>query len=67
MCASLDGINATSIGLTLSAAFTFIVPMVQQVDYLGIITVLSTLCLTQFTKIPTFFIFLGGLILGLIM
>jgi chromate transporter len=64
--ASLDGINATSIGLTLSAAFTFIVPMVQRVDYLGFITVLATLCLTQFTKIPTFFIFLGGLILGLL-
>ena len=64
--ASLDGINATSIGLTLSAAFTFIVPMVQRVDYLGIITVLITLCFTQFTKIPTFFIFLSGLVLGLI-
>jgi chromate transporter len=64
--ASLDGINAASIGLTLAAAFTFIVPMVQRVDYLGIITVLVTLCLTQFTKIPTFFIFLGGLVLGLI-
>jgi len=64
--ASLDGINATSIGLTLSAAFTFIVPMVQRIDYLGIITVLITLGLTQFAKIPTFFIFLGGLILGLI-
>jgi chromate transporter len=64
--ASLDGINATSIGLTLSAAFTFIVPMVQRVDYLGITTVLTTLALIQFTKIPTFFIFLGGLILGLL-
>lgn len=64
--ASLDGINATSIGLTLSAAFTFIVPMVQRVDYLGIFTVLITLSLIQFTKIPTFFIFLGGLILGLL-
>lgn len=64
--ASLDGINATSIGLTLSAAFTFLVPMVQRVDYLGIITVLITLGLNHFTKIPTFFIFLGGLILGLL-
>jgi chromate transporter len=64
--ASLDGINATSIGLTLSAAFTFIVPMVQKVDVVGIITVLVTLAIVQFTKIPTFFIFLGGLILGLL-
>jgi chromate transporter len=64
--ASLDGINATSIGLTLSAAFTFIVPMVQKVDVVGIFTVLVTLAIVQFTKIPTFFIFLGGLILGLI-
>jgi chromate transporter len=64
--ASLDGINATSIGLTLSAAFTFIVPMVQKVDSVGIITVLVTLAIVQFTKIPAFFIFLGGLILGLL-
>jgi chromate transporter len=64
--ASLDGINATSIGLTLSAAFTFLVPMVQKVDVVGIFTVLVTLAIVQFTKIPTFFIFLGGLILGLI-
>ncbi len=64
--ASLDGINAASIGLTLSAAFIFLVPMIQRVDYLGLITVLTTLFLTQFTKIPTFLIFLGGLILGLI-
>jgi chromate transporter len=64
--ASLDGINATSIGLTLSAAFTFIVPMVQKVDVVGIFTVLVTLSIVQFTKIPTFFIFLGGLILGLL-
>jgi chromate transporter len=63
--ASLDGINATSIGLTLSAAFTFLVPMVQRVDILGIFTVGLTLVLIHFTKIPTFFIFLGGLILGL--
>jgi chromate transporter len=64
--ASLDGINATSIGLTLSAAFTFLVPMVHKVDVVGIFTVLITLIIIQFTKIPTFFIFLGGLILGLI-
>ncbi|MES2517539.1 MAG: chromate transporter [Bacteroidota bacterium] len=63
--ASLDGINATSIGLTLSAAFTFLVPMVQRIDILGIFTVGLTLVLIHFTKIPTFFIFLGGLILGL--
>jgi chromate transporter len=64
--ASLEGINATSIGLTLSAAFTFLVPMIQRVDYLGLITVCVTLLLTQFTKIPTFYIFLGGLVLGLL-
>ena len=64
--ASLEGINAASIGLTLSAAFTFLVPMVQRVDYLGLITVCVTLLITQFTKIPTFFIFIGGLILGLL-
>lgn len=62
--ASLEGINAASIGLTLSAAFTFLVPMIQRVDYLGLLTVCITLFLTQFTKIPTFFIFIGGLILG---
>ena len=64
--ASLDGINATSIGLTLAAACTFLVPMVQRVDILGMITVMITFALIHLTKIPTFFIFLGGLILGLI-
>jgi chromate transporter len=64
--ASLEGINATSIGLTLSAAFTFLVPMVQLVDYVGLVTVFITLLLIQFTKIPSFFIFIGGLILGLL-
>lgn len=64
--ASLDGINATSIGLTLAAACTFLVPMVQRVDILGFITVMITFALIHLTKIPTFFIFLGGLILGLI-
>jgi chromate transporter len=64
--ASLEGINAASIGLTLSAAFTFLVPMVQRVDYIGLLTVFITLALIQFTKIPSFFIFIGGLILGLL-
>jgi chromate transporter len=64
--ASLEGINTTSIGLTLAAAVTFLVPMVKQVDIIGIATVLVTLVLIQFTKIPSFFIFLGGLALGFV-
>ncbi|MEA5260588.1 chromate efflux transporter [Arcicella aquatica] len=64
--ASLDGINAASIGLTLAAAITFIVPMVKQVDVVGLVTVIGTLLILQFTKVPSFLIFLGGLILGFI-
>lgn len=62
--ASLDGINAASIGLTLSAAFTFLVPMIHRSDLVGILTVIFTFIIVQYTKVPTFFIFLGGLILG---
>jgi chromate transporter len=64
--ASLEGINATSTGLTLAAAFTFLVPMVYHTDWVSLLVVVTVFCLVQFTKISPFFIFLGGLILGFI-
>ncbi len=65
--ASLEGINAASVGLTLSAAITFLMPIVTKADYTGMLTIAITLLVVRYTKIPTFFIFLGGLLLGLIL
>lgn len=65
--ASLEGINAASVGLTLSAAVTFLMPIVSKGDYVGMLTIAITLLVVRYTKIPTFFIFLGGLLLGLIL
>ncbi len=65
--ASLEGINAASVGLTLSAAVTFLMPIASKGDYVGMLTIAITLLVVRYTKIPTFFIFLGGLLLGLIL
>jgi chromate transporter len=64
--ASLEGINAASIGLTLAAAISFFMPMVHKADYVGMFTVLVTILIIQLTKLPSYVIFLGGLLLGLI-
>ncbi|MDI9876030.1 MULTISPECIES: chromate efflux transporter [Bacteroidota] len=64
--ASLDGINSASVGLTLGAAVSFLEPILVQKDWLGIGTILVTLLIIRFTKIPSFYIFLGGLAIGLI-
>jgi chromate transporter len=64
--ASLQGINAATTGLTLAAAVTFLVPMFMPFDITAIVTVLITIALLQFTKIPSYFIFIGALVLGLI-
>lgn len=60
--ASLDGINAASIGLTVGAAVTLFLPMTG--NYTAMLTVLGTLVLLQFTRIPPYLIILGGLALG---
>jgi chromate transporter len=63
--ASLDGINAASVGLTVAAAIRMIEPVATNLT--AIITVLMTLVLLFFTKIPSYIIVIGGLILGLTM
>jgi chromate transporter len=65
--ASLDGINASSVGLTLAAAISFLMPIVHERDFAGVLTIIATLLVIRFTKLPSFFIFLGGLLLGLIL
>lgn len=65
--ASLDGINATTTGLTLAAAITFLQPMVASHNWWGIVTACITLSLLEFTRIPSFLLFLGGLLLGFIL
>ncbi len=61
--ASLAGIHATSCGLTLAAGINLFEPMSGQP--LSLITVTATLLLLYFTKIPAYFVIIGGLLLGL--
>jgi len=62
--ASLEGINAASVGLTLAAAVRMIEPLAT--NWSVVIPVLATLLLLQFTKTPPYLIILGGILLGLI-
>jgi len=60
--ASLEGINATSTGLTLAAAISLFQPMVG--SSINIITILVTLALLYSEKIPSYLIIIGGICLG---
>lgn len=60
--ASLEGINATSTGLTLAAGISLFQPMMS--SPVNIITVLITLGLLYSEKIPSFLIIIGGICLG---
>ena len=60
--ASLEGINATSTGLTLAAAVSLFQPMVG--SSINIITILVTLALLYSEKIPSYLIIIGGICLG---
>jgi chromate transporter len=61
--ASLQGIHAASCGLTIAAAMSLFQPMVT--DWQPLLTVIITLLILSFTKMPSYLIILGGLILGL--
>ena len=61
--ASLNGIHAVSCGLTIAAAISMFEPMTNSLQ--PVLTVLGTLVMLTFTKIPSYIIILGGLILGL--
>ena len=62
--ASLEGINAASVGLTLAATIRMTETLAM--DWGILMTIISTLLLLQFTKIPPYAIILGGIVLGLI-
>ncbi|TAE41419.1 MAG: chromate efflux transporter [Runella slithyformis] len=63
--ASLEGINAASVGLTASATVRMFIPTAT--DGWAIVTVLGTLLLLFYTKIPPYLIILGGILLGLLL
>ncbi len=61
--ASLEGINAVSSGMVIAATFLILVPMEQNV--LNYALIVATVSMQRFTKIPTPFIIIGGLIFGI--
>ena len=63
--ASLEGINAASIGLTTAAALRMLMPATNNVE--NIITILATIAALLLTKIPAYLIVLVGIALGLIL
>jgi chromate transporter len=64
--ASLQGVNAVSTGLTLAAAFTFLIPIVQSGNYWALFAFFMSIILLFFTKFPSYFIFLLALALGFV-
>jgi chromate transporter len=61
--ASLNGIHAASCGLTIAAAISMFEPMAT--SWQPMLTVLTTLLILSFTRVPSYLIILGGLALGL--
>ncbi|MES2794815.1 MAG: chromate transporter [Bacteroidota bacterium] len=64
--ASLQGVNASTTGLTLAAAVTFVIPIIQQGDYWALFALGASLSMLFFTKIPSYIIFLLGLAFGFV-
>ncbi|MEP1094325.1 MAG: chromate transporter, partial [Cyclobacteriaceae bacterium] len=62
--ASLEGINAVSSGMVIAATFLILIPMEQNV--LNYLLIVATISMQRFTKIPTPFIIIGGLIFGIV-
>ena len=62
--ASLEGINAVSSGLVIAATFFLFEPIVPTT--LNYVIIIGTVCLLFFTKVPTPFIVILGLITGII-
>lgn len=63
--ASLEGITAASAGLVAASAIILFQPLAN--TWLNFSTTAITFCLLAFTKIPTPFIILGGLLLGFLL
>lgn len=62
--ASLEGINASSTGLTVAAGISLTQPLVG--SPVNILTILITLIILYFEKVPSYLIILGGIGLGAI-
>ncbi|MDB5240748.1 MAG: chromate transporter [Spirosoma sp.] len=62
--ASLDGINAASSGLTAAAAIILFQPMAPH--WPSVVVVLVTIGLLLYTRIPPYFLILGGLVVGIV-
>lgn len=62
--ASLEGVNAVSSGMVIAATFLILIPMEQ--NALNYVLILATISMQRFTKIPTPFIILGGLVFGFV-
>ncbi len=62
--ASLEGIHSASCGLTIAAAISLFQPMMN--DWQPLVTVLATLLILTFARVPSYLIILGGLVLGLL-
>ena len=63
--ASLEGINAASVGLTAAATVRMFMPTAT--NAWAIIMVLGTVALLEYTKIPPYVLILGGILLGLVL
>jgi chromate transporter len=64
--ASLAGIQAASVGLTMVAVFTFTQPMVVEAQFISLGIVASAFLLAEKTKIPAILLFTLALIAGMI-
>ncbi len=62
--AALEGINATSCGMLIAAAYLLFEPL--DADFINIFMILGTYALLQFTKISSPMIIAGGILLGII-
>lgn len=62
--ASLEGINAASVGLTAAAVIRMFIPTATNTT--AIITIIGTLGILQYTKTPPYVIVLGGILLGIL-
>jgi chromate transporter len=62
--ASLEGINAANAGLIAAAAITLFQPLENTLMNFGF--TIATFCLLAFTKMPSWAIIIGGLVLGFV-
>jgi len=63
--ASLEGVNASSSGLTAAAAVTLFLPMSGSL--VSVLIVVATVLLLGYTKTPPYLLIIGGLALGFIL